>query len=80
MPKCHVNNIGLFYEVYGEGEPLLFLHGLGSSTQDWEKQVPLFAQKYKVYLLDLRGHGDASHRTREGAEAPRRGWKGSCRT
>ena len=41
MPKKEVNDINIYYEITGEGEPLLFIHGLGSSTRDWEEQVPL---------------------------------------
>ncbi len=57
MPKWMVNTINLFYEITGEGQPLLLLHGLGSSAQDWEKQVSAFAEKFQVITLDLRGHG-----------------------
>ncbi|MDP2322755.1 MAG: alpha/beta hydrolase [Gammaproteobacteria bacterium] len=41
----------------GDGEPLLLIHGLGSSTRDWELQVPAFSAQYKVIVIDLRGHG-----------------------
>ncbi len=48
----------LHYEDYGQGAPLLLLHGLGSSGLDWEYQVPAFrAAGYRVITLDLRGHG-----------------------
>jgi pimeloyl-ACP methyl ester carboxylesterase len=47
----------LHYEEYGQGEPLLLMHGLGSSCLDWEYQVPLLAQQYRVIVMDIRGHG-----------------------
>lgn len=47
----------LHYREYGQGEPLVLLHGLGSSSQDWELQVPLLSQHYRVILTDIRGHG-----------------------
>jgi 3-oxoadipate enol-lactonase len=47
----------LHYEDYGHGEPLLLVHGLGSSTRDWEYQIPVLAQHYRVIALDVRGHG-----------------------
>lgn len=47
----------LHYQQYGQGEPLVLLHGLGSSSLDWELQVPLLSQHYRVILLDSRGHG-----------------------
>lgn len=57
MPYSSVNNIALYYDIQGEGSPLVFLHGLGSSIKDWENQVSYFAKKYQVITLDLRGHG-----------------------
>lgn len=57
MPRVRCGDIGLNYEVSGRGQPLLFIHGLGSSTRDWEAQVAFFAQYYKVVTVDLRGHG-----------------------
>lgn len=57
MPRIPVRDIGLYYEETGEGEPLLFIHGLGSSGRDWEMQVPFFARDYRVVVFDLRGHG-----------------------
>ncbi len=57
MPIIRVNNVNLYYEIAGEGQPLLLLHGLGSSSRDWELQVPVFAERYKVITFDARGHG-----------------------
>ncbi|MFW9817918.1 MAG: alpha/beta fold hydrolase [Candidatus Thorarchaeota archaeon] len=57
MPKVRTNNINTYYEVTGEGEPLVFVHGLGSSTRDWEGQVPAFSKSYQVITYDMRGHG-----------------------
>ena len=60
MPKQPVKDIEIYYEITGEGDPLLLIHGLGSSTRDWEEQVPVFSQKYQVITIDLRGHGNSS--------------------
>ena len=57
MPKKLIREININYEIRGEGEPLLFIHGLGSSLRDWEDQVPVFSKNFKVITLDLRGHG-----------------------
>ncbi len=38
MPRISANDINLYYEEHGEGKPLVLIHGLGSSTQDWESQ------------------------------------------
>lgn len=59
MAKIDVNGINLAYEVDGEGTPLLFIHGLGSCTLDWEHQVAAFAKTHKVITYDLRGHGNS---------------------
>lgn len=57
MPKKRIGDIDIYYEMTGEGEPLLLIHGLGSSTRGWVTQVPEFSKKYQVITIDLRGHG-----------------------
>lgn len=57
MPHQQINGINIYYETKGEGEPLVFLHGLGSSTKDWETQVEEFSKTHEVITIDLRGHG-----------------------
>lgn len=58
MPYQFVNGIRLRYELWGEGEtPLVLLHGLGSSADDWMLQLPAFAPHFLCVLPDLRGHG-----------------------
>ncbi len=47
----------LYYEVYGQGEPLLFIHGNGGSIGNFANNIPVFAQKYKVIAVDSRAHG-----------------------
>jgi 3-oxoadipate enol-lactonase len=59
MPKIQSNNISLYYEVNGKGQPLVFIHGLGSSTRDWEFQVSEFSKSYQVITYDMRGHGQS---------------------
>lgn len=59
MPRVKVDNITLHYETHGEGEPLLMLHGLGSSSRDWDFQIPALAKKYRVIAPSLRGFGES---------------------
>jgi 3-oxoadipate enol-lactonase len=59
MSTIPSNNIHLYYEEHGHGQPLVFIHGLGSSTKDWESQVPEFSKSYRVITFDLRGHGQS---------------------
>ncbi|MBL6966182.1 MAG: alpha/beta fold hydrolase [Anaerolineales bacterium] len=60
MPKITLNAIELFYEIHGAGEPLLLIHGLGSSSRDWEYQLPAFTEHYQVITCDVRGHGQSA--------------------
>ncbi len=60
MPYFNAGEVELYYERTGEGEPLLLIHGLGSSSRDWELQVPDFAGHFQVICVDLRGHGRSS--------------------
>jgi pimeloyl-ACP methyl ester carboxylesterase len=57
MPAIQINDIDMYYDRSGEGEPLLFLHGLGSSSRDWEFQKSYFSSRYQVISVDIRGHG-----------------------
>ena len=49
--------INLYYETYGEGEPLLIIHGNGGSINNFIYQIPYFAKSYKVILADSRAQG-----------------------
>jgi pimeloyl-ACP methyl ester carboxylesterase len=59
MPRLRINGIDLYFEVMGQGQPVLFIHGLGSSSRDWEPQTACFARRYQVVTFDLRGHGQS---------------------
>jgi pimeloyl-ACP methyl ester carboxylesterase len=52
-----VNDIEMYYAIYGEGEPLLLLHGGLGNADYWEFQIPEFAEHYQVIAVDSRGHG-----------------------
>ena len=58
MPYQFANGIRLRYETWGVGStPLVLIHGLGSSADDWFLQLPAFAPHYLCVAVDLRGHG-----------------------
>ncbi len=59
MSTLVANDIRLYYETTGQGPALVLIHGLGSSTRDWEYQMPVFARDYQVIAFDLRGHGQS---------------------
>ena len=52
-----VNGKIIYYEIYGEGEPLFLLHGYTLSSKSWLPYVDEFHEEYEVYLIDLTGHG-----------------------
>jgi len=60
MPFIEVEQGKLFYEIRGEGNWLVLLHGAWACQEWWSWQVPYLAQKYRVLTLDLRGHGQSS--------------------
>lgn len=47
----------IYYEDVGRGEPVILIHGLGSSTLDWEYQIPELQKNFRVIAVDVRGHG-----------------------
>ncbi|MBR9814642.1 alpha/beta fold hydrolase [bacterium] len=55
----HVRDSGASDAV---GLPILFIHGLGASGQDWEYQWPAFAGAHRLISPDLRGHGNSRAR------------------
>ncbi len=59
MPFTKGTSIRTYYEHTGEGEALVFVHGLGSSAQDWEFQVPAFKDDFETITYDVRGHGQS---------------------
>jgi 3-oxoadipate enol-lactonase len=57
MATARINGIDLYYEVRGNGEPLLLIMGLGANTTSWFRQIPAFSREYQVIAFDNRGAG-----------------------
>src|SRR6188768_2544876 len=58
-----VNGLKMYYEIHGEGAPLVLIHGGGSTIQtSFSKILPLLAQQYKVIAVELQAHGHTSDR------------------
>ncbi|MBX2941715.1 MAG: alpha/beta fold hydrolase [Cyclobacteriaceae bacterium] len=51
----------LFFRELGQGQPLIILHGLFGSSDNWHSLSKVFAEKYKVYVVDQRNHGQSPH-------------------
>jgi 3-oxoadipate enol-lactonase len=52
-----VGGLNIYYEVHGEGFPVLLIAGLGNDLNGWAFQVPEFSKKYHVIAFDNRGSG-----------------------
>jgi len=47
----------IYYEEYGVGKPMLLLHGFGGCTQNWHPFIAGLSERYRLIVVDLRGHG-----------------------
>jgi pimeloyl-ACP methyl ester carboxylesterase len=55
MPYATINGLNMYYEVHGEGPPLLLLHGgTGSIPTKW---IPFFSSQFRVIAMEQMGHG-----------------------
>ena len=52
-----VNGVELYYEIHGNGMPLLFLHGGLGHSGHWKNQLSALSEHYKVVTVDSCGHG-----------------------
>lgn len=58
-----VNGIRMYYEIYGEGDPLVLIHGGGSTIQStFGRVIPLLAKNRRLIAVELQAHGRTSDR------------------
>ncbi|MCX8095687.1 MAG: alpha/beta hydrolase [Caldisericia bacterium] len=57
MGYVKVNDLNLYYEIYGEGEPLVFIEGLAQNILMWKYQIEELKNHFKIVVFDLRGNG-----------------------
>ncbi|WP_282635750.1 alpha/beta fold hydrolase [Sphingobacterium thalpophilum] len=63
MGYAPINGIKLYYEIYGNGRPLVLIHGGGSSGfSDFEETVRRLQDRYQLILPDMQNHGRSAHR------------------
>ncbi len=73
MPRASVEeSLELYYEVHGQGNPVIFINGLTSSVESWSHQIAAFRSRYRVLVYDCRGQGRS--------DKPARGYTGQHHT
>jgi 3-oxoadipate enol-lactonase len=56
--KVRANGITMNYELVGEGDCLVLVHGAGDNLRMWYEQTPVFSKRYRVLAYDVRGFGE----------------------
>ena len=57
MPKVKIDDISIYYEIHGQGNPVVLVGGLGNSGLLFHYQVPDFSKEFKAIVMDNRGAG-----------------------
>lgn len=60
-----VNDIKIYYEIYGKGEPLLLMHGNSGSIENFVFQIPELSKHFKVIAVDSRAQGRSTDSEKE---------------
>ncbi len=56
-----LNGMEMYFETYGQGEPLVLLHGFSGCGKNWQSFMPEFSKAYQLIIPDLRGHGRSTN-------------------
>lgn len=56
MPRVTINDVGIYYEVTGQGFPLVLCHEFAGDYQSWNTQVRYFSRRYQVITYNARGY------------------------
>lgn len=59
MPALPVSSTTIAYDDFGQGDPLVLIHGIFVSRTTWYPQIDHFARSHRVITCDLRGHGES---------------------
>lgn len=62
--QAQVNGISIHYAVYGQGSPVILLHGGLANADNWGKQIEALAPYHAVIVMDSRGHGRSTRNSR----------------
>jgi pimeloyl-ACP methyl ester carboxylesterase len=58
--RATVKGVDVRYFAAGEGTPVVLLHGLGGAARNWAAVAPLLAERHRVLVPDLPGHGESA--------------------
>jgi pimeloyl-ACP methyl ester carboxylesterase len=58
-----IRGFKMYVEAYGQGHPLLIIHGNGGSISNFSNQIPFFSKKYKVIVADSRAQGKSGDKS-----------------
>jgi pimeloyl-ACP methyl ester carboxylesterase len=61
MPKIDRDGVKIYYEVHGDGPPLILTHGYSSTSAMWQGQIEALSKRHKLVLWDMRGHGQSDY-------------------
>ena len=71
MPWIDVAGTDIYYHEEGEGQPLVFLHGMSSCGEAWFQQFEAFSHRFRVIAYDSVNHGHSSNSPRDEPEPDR---------
>jgi len=61
MPKINRDGVSIYYEIHGDGPPLLLTHGYSSTSAMWQGQIDALSRDNRLVLWDMRGHGQSDY-------------------
>lgn len=64
MPKVVLNEFEMYYEIHGEGDPLVLLHGFSMTGASFKTLVPEYMKHFQLIIPDLRGRGHSTNPTK----------------
>ncbi|MFG3498726.1 alpha/beta fold hydrolase [Streptomyces sp. NPDC047928] len=69
MPRASVNGVELCYEVSGDGDPLVLVHGSWGDHHNWASILPALSARYRVLVYDRRGHSESERPPGQGSRS-----------